>query len=100
MPANNPVCTGGCNTLAVAAPTSNTVVKGVGGYLHRVLVVAANGANPILIYDNATTNSGTVIGIVPANSAIGTIIDCNMPAALGITIAATASSGALTVSYD
>jgi len=93
------VTNGGLQTTQ-ATPTSLTVIKASPGRLARILVSVANGANPILIYDNASAASGTVIGAVAASAAIGTAVDCQMPAANGITIAATASAGTITVSWS
>lgn len=93
------VSTGGLRTTS-ATPTSLTVISANPGRLCKVLVTAVNGANPILIYDNATTNTGTVIGIVPASAAVGSLYDFQMPANNGITIAQTASAATLTVSWE
>jgi hypothetical protein len=93
------VSSGGQFTLQVT-PTTLTVVKADMGRLCRVLVTTVNGANAVLIYDNATTNTGTIIGYIPAAAAVGTIIDFSMPAVNGITIAATVSAGTFTISYD
>ena|SRR2546427_8641147 len=93
------VTAGGKNTVSVT-PTANTVIKATPGRLCKILVTTANSTNPILIYDNATTNSGTIIGVVPASAAIGAVVDMQSPASNGITIAGTASAGTLTVSWD
>lgn len=53
----------------------------------------------MLIYDNATTNSGTVIGYIPATVTVGTPYVFNMPAANGITAVNVANGPVLTVSY-
>lgn len=93
------VTTGGTTTASVPANAANVVVKASAGRLFRVLVTTT-GANPMLIYDNATTNSGTIIGALPASPAVGTIYDFEMPAANGITIAGSATNPAVTVSYS
>ena len=93
------VSTGGQFTLQVT-PTSLTVVKADMGRLCRVLITTVNGANAVLIYDNASAASGTIIGYIPASAAVGTIYDFSMPAVYGITIAATVSAGTFTISYD
>lgn len=90
--------TGGLVTSSVPANASNVVVKATPGRLCRVLVTAT-GANPMQIFDNATTNSGTIIGALPASPAIGTVLDAEMPAANGITIAGSATNPAVTVSW-
>lgn len=90
---------GGASAVAVAAATSaNTVVKASPGRLCKVLITAT-GTNPLQIFDNATTNSGTVIGAFAASPAVGTVIDFQMPAANGITVAGNAANPGFTVSY-
>ncbi len=81
-------------------PTSLTVVKASPGRLCKVLVTTANGPHAITIFDNASTASGTIIGVVAANASVGTVYDLQMPAANGITIAGTTSAGTITVSYS
>lgn len=89
----------GGTSVAVAAGTAgNTVVKAGPGQLVRVLVTAA-GANAMSIYDNATTNTGTIIGQLTAAPPVGTIFLFAMPAALGITIAGSATNPGVTVSF-
>ncbi len=90
---------GGASTATVAAGSGNTVLKASSGRLCRVLVTAAGtGTGNVLFYDNATTNNGTVIGILPANAAIGTVYVFEMPAANGIVVANISNGPALTVS--
>lgn len=90
---------GGSATVAIAASfASNTVVKASPGRLGRILVTTL-GTNAMLIYDNATTNSGTIIGVVPASAAVGTVVDCQLPAANGITVAGSATNPAVTIGY-
>lgn len=92
--------TGGGATSSVASGAANTVVKASAGRLCRILVTTAgSGSGNVLVYDNASTNSGTVIGIVPATIAIGTFYNFEMPAANGITVQNVASGPVLTVSY-
>lgn len=94
------VTNGGLQTTQVT-PTSLTVIKAAPGRLARILVTTANGANQINIYDNASAASGTIIGAVPASAAVtGIPLDIQMPALAGITIAATASAGTITVSWS
>jgi len=94
------VGTGGGATGTVASGAGNTVVKASAGRLCRVLVTTAgSGTGNVLFYDNASTNSGTVIGMVPATIAIGTFYTFDMPAVNGITVQNVASGPVLTVSY-
>lgn len=106
QPGNTPnttpwnVKTGGTSTTAVASgASSNTVIKGSAGTLCRVLVTTT-GTNPMNIYDNATTNSGTIIGALPASPAVGSIYDFQMPATNGITVGGNASNPGVTISYS
>jgi len=92
------VSTGGLVTTSVPANASNVVVKAAPGRLCRLLVTAT-GVTAMVIYDNATTNSGTIIGALPASAAIGGVYDFEMPAAAGITIAGSATNPAVTISW-
>lgn len=95
----NVVSPGGSATVAIAGATvANTVVKASAGRLCRVLVQAAVATNAVLVYDNATTNAGTVIGVVPVGAGVGSY-DFQIPAANGITVAGNATNPAITVSY-
>lgn len=95
----NPLISGGTTTAAVAADTSSaTVVKASPGRLGRVLITAS-GSGSVVIYDNASAASGTVIGITPANPAVGTTYDFEMPAAFGITVAGSSTLPGITVSF-
>jgi hypothetical protein len=88
-------------TSTVASAAANTVIKAGPGRLLRVLVTTAGtGTGNVLFYDNATTNSGTVIGMIPATIAIGTAYLFSMPAALGITCQNVASGPVLTVNFE
>lgn len=91
--------TAGTATATVASGAGNTVIKNSAGRLCRI-VVTAGGTGAVTFYDNASTNSGTALFIVPANAATGTSYDVQMPAANGITAAGSTSSSALTVSYS
>lgn len=88
----------GEQTIAIAAgKTTVTVVKASGGRLGRILVTTT-GTNAMLIYDNATTNTGTIIGAVPASAPIGPV-ESGFPAANGITVAGNASNPGVTISF-
>lgn len=91
---------GGSATTAIAASKSaNTVVKAAAGRLCRVLVTTAGTVTTVSIFDNATTNSGTIIGTFPGAATAGTTYDFEMPAANGITVGGSATNPAITVSY-
>lgn len=88
------------STFFIAAGTAgNTVVKGTPGTFYGVFASTV-GAGGGLVYDNATTNSGTPVGVAP--TAVG--FDQGVPAAgvncvNGITVAGGATNPALTVFY-
>jgi hypothetical protein len=91
---------GGTGTVAIAASkTANTVVKASVGRLCRVLVTTVGTSTTVSIFDNATTNSGTVIGIFPGTAVAGTVYDFEMPAVNGITVGGASTNPALTVSF-
>lgn len=93
---------GGKTTTAIASGTaSNTVVKASAGRLARISITSAAGTTTgtTPIYDNATTNSGTILVVVPNNQAVGSIIDVNLPAANGITVGGVANSPGMTISF-
>lgn len=90
----------GASTGVVTYQNANdTTIKAGTGYLGRVLVTQANGAAAINIYDNATGHTGTVIGVIPASAAAGSVYSFGMPYTYGITVQGANTNGALTVSY-
>lgn len=92
------VSSGGRSSTAIAAGTAgNTVVKASAGRLASVLVTTT-GTNPLVIYDNASTASGTIIGALPASPAIGLYV-FGTPAQNGLTVAGNASNPGVTVFY-
>jgi hypothetical protein len=94
-----PVNSGGTATAAVASNAA-TAVKASGGRLAKVLVTTTGtGSGNVPIYDNSSSATGTIIGLVPANAAAGSIYTFDMPAANGIYVGAVASGPAMTVSY-
>lgn len=89
---------GGRLTTAIAAAGSANV-KAAPGRLARVLITVAGTAS-ITFYDNAAGNStGTIIGITPATTTIGTVYDFQTPALAGISAVGGAGSPGVTVSY-
>ena len=92
------VSIGGAITGTVAAGAQAAVVKGSAGRICRVLVTTA-GTVATTIYDNASTNSGTVVGVIPAAAVAGSVYDIQMPCANGIYAYAASGGAALTVSY-
>ena len=93
------VSSGGAQTIAIPSGTAtDTVVKAAGGRLCRVLVTATN-SNAMLIFDNASGHTGTTIGAVPANAAVGSVYDFQLPAANGITVQGNANNPGVTIGY-
>lgn len=91
---------GGTTTVAIAAGASSAVVKAAPGRVCRAVVTTAGTATDnITIYDNASAGSGTILAIIPGGTAVGTVIDFNMPAANGIWAVNVASGPAVTLSY-
>lgn len=86
------------NKCSTVTPTAAQQLATGRGFLGRVLLVTANGANQITIYDNNGAASGTVIGVIAANAAAGSVYEFDMPFNIGIYIPATASAAQLTVS--
>lgn len=86
-------------TVAAGAGTTTicTAAPGGGGQLRRVLVTAV-GTGTATIYDN-TAGSGTIIGIVPASAAAGTVYAFEMPFFAGITVVNAASGPGLTIGF-
>ncbi len=94
---------GGQFTAAVTGgTTSNQIISAQPGRLCRALVTAAGtGSGTVPFYDNATTNSGTVIGFIPATiTATGVPYIFDMPVVNGIVFTGATSGPALTVSYS
>lgn len=92
------VTDGGTATVAVTA-SSTAAVKTSPGRLCRILTTSTATA-ALAIYDNTSTNSGTIIGYVPASTAVGTSINPQSPAANGIYVAGGAGTPAVTISYE
>lgn len=93
------VSDGGSSTVAISSgTTADTVVKASSGRLCRVLVTATN-THELDIYDNASGHTGTLIGVVAANAANGTVAVFQMPAANGITVQGNANNPGVTISF-
>ncbi len=88
------------STTSVPSGAANTVITPNPGRLTQVLVTTAGtGSGNVLIYDNATTNSGVVVGVIPATIAVGTIYQFEMPLANGATAQNVANGPVLTVAW-
>ena len=87
-------------TTPVAAAASQAVKASPGRLASVIITTTGAGAGPVLIYDNPSTNSGTVIGAIPGNAAAGTRFPFDMPALAGIWVQGVASGPAFTVGYS
>lgn len=88
------------NAVAIAAGASTTVVKATPGRVATVtLTTAGTSTDNATIYDN-TAGSGLILGVVAGGTAVGTILNLGVPAAIGITVVNVASGPAFTISYS
>lgn len=99
-PATTPwLVTGSNNNGTQAANTAgNTVIKGSAGILQGCLVTATGTAN-LLIYDNASTNSGTVVAVIPSTATLGQLFPVNGWCKNGITSAGVLNCPGVTFFY-
>lgn len=81
-----------------AGAAGPTVIKAGAGRLVSVLVTTL-GAGVMIFYDNATTTSGTIIGVIPASAPVGTPVVFNFPAVNGITALGGVTMPAVSVAY-
>jgi hypothetical protein len=83
-----------------ANSNANTVIKNAAGTFYNA-TVTTTGTAGLIIYDNASTNSGTILLSIPANATVGTIYSFpgGMPAANGITSAGVTNCPAVTIAY-
>jgi hypothetical protein len=88
---------GHTNFAIAAGETDNTILSDSGGMLASVLVTTT-GTNEMLIYDNPTTASGTILAVIPANAAKG-LYTFHTPAQTGITVAGNVANPAVTIFY-
>lgn len=89
---------GNATSAIAAGATSPTVIKATAAILARVLVTAL-GTAAMSFYDNASAASGTVIGVVPANSQVGSVFTFLMPCVNGIVASGNAANPGVTVSW-
>lgn len=89
----------GTSATAVAAATvADTTIKASTGRLARILITATGTAN-VLIFDNASGHTGTIIGVIKSSAVVGDVIELRMPAQNGITVQGNANNGGFTVSW-
>lgn len=89
------------NNASVPTGAGNTVVKNSAGALVSIVVTTAGtGSGNVLVYDNASTNSGTVLFALPATVSVATFYIINGWALAGITIQNVLNGPVLTVFYS
>jgi hypothetical protein len=91
------VSDGGTATIAVTA-SSSAAVKTSPGRLCKIITTSTATA-ALAVYDNTNAASGTIIGYVPASTAVGTTFSPQMPATKGIYVNGAAGTPAVTISY-
>jgi hypothetical protein len=87
-------------TTAVVAGSGNANVVAIGsgpGILHSIVVTTAGSAT-VILYDNATTNSGTIMYKSPATYPLG-VTNINATFQNGITVRQASGSAAITLTY-
>jgi hypothetical protein len=82
---------------SVASATS-VAIKGGAGILCQAIVTTV-GTGTCTFYDNPSAASGTVLFVIPASAALGTIYAIRMPAMNGIYAVSAASGPVVAVSY-
>ena len=85
--------------LAAGTGTTPVTIKASAGYL-KSFVVTTTASAACSLYDNATTNSGTILYTTASNIAAGTIVVLDMPFANGLTISQASGSMAATIAYS
>lgn len=93
------VTDGGITVATVTAQTAGAAaLKTSSGRICKIIVTSTATA-AIFLYDSTNAASGTVIGAVPASTAIGTMFSPNIPFTNGIFPAGAVNTPSLTVSY-
>jgi hypothetical protein len=101
-----PVESEGQYTFVINASGSafNTIVRTGPGRLNAILVTSATASSvDVIVYDNATTNSGTIVGYLPyatVTSAIGALFVYDIPVVNGIVVRQTGVGPGMTVVYS
>ncbi len=89
---------GGTLTQYVPGNSGVIAVKNSSGRLASVIVIVT-GTTQLNFYDNASQASGTPIGAIPANAAVGSVYAFNSPALQGIVANSVANCCAVTICY-
>lgn len=85
----------------VPAGAGNTVISAKSGVrIGKVTVIGPVGAGTVTIYDNATTNSGFILFVVPASAPIGSWYPVEVECQNGITAAGSTSSPSVNITFS
>jgi hypothetical protein len=82
----------------LAAAAGTVTIKAQPGRVCSI-TVTTTGSGLLVIYDNASAASGTILAALPASPALGRY-PVDMPALNGITVSSPASSPAVTIGYS
>lgn len=86
------------NAVQAANTAGNVVVKGSAGLLVGA-IVTATGTVGLTVFDNASTNAGTQLLVIPANPTVGQLFPVNGWAKLGIVSAGVTNCPGVTFFY-
>jgi hypothetical protein len=92
------IAIGGQFSAFITTGSSTTTIKRGPGRVCRISITAAGTAG-FTIFDN-TAGSGSVLYASPTATSVGQIIDLQVPAQIGITVANVASGPAFTISFN
>jgi len=92
-------------TGAVPVGAGNTIVFARPGFVKSAFITTTGTTANILCYDNATTNSGTIVAVIPgttsvATDVVGVTIPINTWVVNGFTCIGTAATAAATFQYQ
>ena len=94
------IVSGANNNATQAANTAgNVIVKGSPGLLVGA-IVTATGTVGLSVFDNASTNAGTLLLVIPANPTVGQLFPVNGWAKVGIVSAGVVNCPAVTFFFS
>lgn len=89
---------GGTATHPLPANSGVVAIKASPGRLATV-IVTTTGPAQLNLYDNASIASGTIIGAIPGDAAVGSVYQFYSPAILGIVANSVASCCSVTICF-
>ena len=88
------------STQGVSASGGIVTLKQGPGRFAKAVVTTATTTTAVTVYDNASTNSGTPLLVIPAAAAAGTIYAVDLPFVNGLTVNGAAAAGAITFGWS